>query len=74
MPGGVHRRTVVERIWINLRLNAKVTMRPATRVNLAANERGDRTLEFIALVVINEVAPLDHEVGSERPNSSDSAE
>jgi hypothetical protein len=66
--GCIDLRAVVERIGIDLGLHAEVAIRTASRMDLAAVQNCDGTLELVALVVVDQVAALEYEIGPERPN------
>ena len=69
MPGSVEIRAVVEGIRIARELDPVV----AARVNQPTAQHAHRPGKLIALVVVDQVAALDHRVGPERPDRADGA-
>ena len=63
---GVARRVdigpVVERIWVELRLHAVVTVGSAPRLHRAARESRKRLCQLVVLGVVDQIAALDHEL------------
>ena len=58
-------RAVIERIRVEGGLDAVVAIWPAAGVHDAAVQHGERVGEFVALVVVDQVAALDHELRTE---------
>ena len=56
---------VIERIRVEGGLDAVVAVWPAARVHDAAIQHGERVGELVALVVVDQVAALDHELRTE---------
>ncbi len=61
MLRGVDVRAVVERVRVEGRLDAVVAVGPAARMHDAAAQRRKCVRELVALVVVDQVAALDHD-------------
>ena len=61
-------RAVVERIRVDRRLHPEVATGATAGPRPAPPEDCDGVREFVALVVVDQVAALDHGVGAQRPD------
>ena len=66
VAGGVEVGPVVERVRVAGQLHAEVAVRPAAGMDDAPAQDGQRLGELVALVVVDQIAALDHEVGAQR--------
>ena len=64
-------RSVIERVRVERGLHSKVPVRPAARADRTAAQHRKRLVELVALSIVDEVAALDHEIRTERPDRSE---
>ena len=68
MTRGVEVGTVVEGIGVERGLDTEVAALPASRAGAPSAQHLKRELEFVGLIIVDQVAALDHGVGRKRPD------
>ncbi len=63
MAGGVEVGAVVKRVRVAGQLDPEVAVRTAARADGAAPQHRQRLEELVALIVVDQIAALDHEIG-----------
>ena len=71
VPGRVDVGPVIERVGVRRELHAVVPVWPAPRLHSAAPEYGERVRQLVVLVIVDQVAALDHELRAKRADGCD---